>query len=298
MSIAPIHAYNDEKGIFVDPFYFDDTLSIHKPPNWISDESITKFMNYYQKKTLIPQAQLAFIARYQANAFGSPDPKWGGEKSRSIQETAMEKINVANLALWLSKPSLINFEILIHAEEYNSKWFIRQSFTPQLRLIHEDDKENQLQIKDLNLAKDLYKKILLTNHNGSIWIAIRSISQALQSLSWELRFLIFWIALEALFGTDSELTYRLSLRIALFIEKNKNEQKELLRSAKKLYRERGKVVHGRGIPGKEQKDRKELMKKTENIVRKAMLKIFKEDNIRQIFSSNKREDFLDNLIFN
>lgn len=39
------------------------------------------------------------------------------------------------------------------------------------------------------------------------------------------------------------------------------------------------------------------MKETENIIRKAMLKIIKEDHIRQIFLSNKREDFLDNLIF-
>jgi hypothetical protein len=296
VTIAPILEYFDENEIFDNPFYFDSSLSIQKKPNWITNDDLTKYMSYYQKE-IVSNSKIAFIMQYQANALGDPAPEWYGDSSRSIQDVAAEKIYLAILALWLSKPTLINVEILIHAEERDGTWSLRQSFMHQAQKVHGNDICNQMEADDLNLAKLIYEKILVTKRDSSVWVAISSIFQALQASWGELRFLMFCIALEALFGTNTELTYRLSLRISMFAEDNKTKQRDLFEIVKKIYKERGKVVHGRGIPGKNDDDRSELMKNTEDIIRKTTIKIIIDDTLRTRFSSSERERYLDDIPF-
>jgi hypothetical protein len=298
-TIAPIHDYFDEALVLSQSFDFDEILSIESLPEFVKEEGFTKLLSYYQRETLIKKTKLAFIAQYHATSLGDPDPHWQGNSIRSVQDTATEKIILSTIALWLTKPTtLINYGIVIHTEKNKGEWLLRQTFTPQVLRIHEDDKVNKLTFDDLNLAKELYQHMIQLDRAGSSWIAIRSVFQALCAEQWELRFIIFWIAIEALFGTDAELTYRLSLRLSLFLESRKNEAKKLYDTLKKIYRARNKVVHGRGIPGSTTTDRKDITYTTEQLIRKSLLKILGDHELRVIFSTDRRDDYLDSLAFN
>lgn len=114
-----------------------------------------------------------------------------------------------------------------------------------------------------------------------------------------LRFVVFWIAVESLFGTTHELRYRISQRITLFIEEDtKNRGKELFKKTLKLYDRRCQEVHGgRDSQGEKGKDIGALLEETETIIRISMAKILKNDDLVKTFSTQKREDYLDNLIF-
>jgi hypothetical protein len=57
----------------------------------------------------------------------------------------------------------------------------------------------------------------------------------------------YWIACESLFGEDveiGELTYRLSLRIAHFLDSNPTERERIRAVIKEAYRVRGRLLHG------------------------------------------------------
>ncbi|MFF4979548.1 hypothetical protein ACFY3O_05690 [Streptomyces sp. NPDC001046] len=56
------------------------------------------------------------------------------------------------------------------------------------------------------------------------------------------------IAWESLFGTDSEITFRLSASIARLLESPGKERNDLRRRATEIYRMRSKVVHGIHVP--------------------------------------------------
>ncbi|MFZ5780450.1 MAG: hypothetical protein ACOY4R_09660 [Pseudomonadota bacterium] len=58
---------------------------------------------------------------------------------------------------------------------------------------------------------------------------------------------ILWAALDALFGIEAELTFRLSLCVSVALEAPGEARLEVFDRMKKLYRFRGKVVHGQAL---------------------------------------------------
>ena len=61
------------------------------------------------------------------------------------------------------------------------------------------------------------------------------------SRSADLALVAFTTCLEALFSTvEQELSFRLSLRVAQFLAKTRNEQREYYKEAKKVYKTRSK----------------------------------------------------------
>lgn len=72
---------------------------------------------------------------------------------------------------------------------------------------------------------------------------------ALWSYRWHLRpraqLAVLWSGIEGLFEIDSEVTFRVSLGIARFLEPDDRERRvELFDRVKKLYRHRSRAVHG------------------------------------------------------
>ncbi|MFH1716871.1 MAG: hypothetical protein ABIF19_05935 [Planctomycetota bacterium] len=59
-----------------------------------------------------------------------------------------------------------------------------------------------------------------------------------------LAFLSLMISMEALFGEQSELTYRISRNVAVLLGKTKDESQEIFEWMKNLYKKRSKFVHG------------------------------------------------------
>jgi hypothetical protein len=76
------------------------------------------------------------------------------------------------------------------------------------------------------------------------WTALRATAAALQMHSEEIRCLPLWIAIEALFGVNFEVKYRISQRLAFFIGNDRAEAHEIYSKAKKAYDFRSKMAHG------------------------------------------------------
>ncbi len=111
-----------------------------------------------------------------------------------------------------------------------------------------------------------------------------------------IRYALFWIALEALFGAEDpkEITYRLSQRVAFFLAGGRHEAKALFSMAKKGYVFRSKIVHGRW---REEPENTTRMAEVEALVRRSLMRVIESENLRSTFSGKAREGFLDDLVF-
>ena len=101
--------------------------------------------------------------------------------------------------------------------------------------------------------------------------------------------------METLFTTSSsELTYRLSERVAFFLGNSKTERIELFDDIQKAYKVRSSVVHGDTLSASLHKMDllSELSVKCDDVLRKAILTIYKVPNLYEIFAGfdNKRID--------
>lgn len=94
-----------------------------------------------------------------------------------------------------------------------------------------------------------------------------------------------------------EITYRLSQRIALFLNSDRTQAGELFKKVKDGYHWRSKIVRGLHL-GKLKEDKsKELMCEIESVARNSLIRILSERSLTQEFNSKKRENYLDGLVF-
>jgi len=264
-------------------------------PDWLKSEEIVKYLSFYNKEE-IKDAKWMFISEYEANSLGEPDPEWRGEKQRGKQHSAVERIQISNLALWIARPSSLTFNMMFHVD--SDKKILRECFTRPPIKPHSNDDRNYHSKKDLELANDISLSIQNLQRNSSIWLASRTLYEALTSDIWEVRFLLLWIVLEALFGASTEITYRISQRIGFLLSVDKKTAFDLYKEAKVSYNWRSKIVHGKRHK-LEQSKSAQVLYNTECLVRNAVLKILKDKELIKIFSSsdNTREEYLDNLVF-
>ena len=129
-----------------------------------------------------------------------------------------------------------------------------------------------MDMSDIENTRKIFAGIKTVKMQGATWVAIYSLITALMERTWEVRYLLFWIALEALFGSDDprEITYRLSQRTSLFLGRNKEEAKGLYPRVKEGYGWRSKVVHGMHL-GKLHKEESERI----TIINKWICRILK-----------------------
>lgn len=125
---------------------------------------------------------------------------------------------------------------------------------------------------------------------------IRATWAGLQTNAEVVRYALFWMALEALFGPQDarEITYRLSQRIAFFLGENQTEAKQFFSLAKKGYGFRSKIVHGRW---KDDPEGVARMADVEELVRRSFGRILSDAAVRNTFSGKARESYLDELPF-
>jgi len=269
-------------------------------PDWLKQPSITGLMSWTERTAYIGEATFALSVEYDADSLGEPDPQATIEPL-SKQDVAAEKLRRANLALWLARPSWAGFRMVISAHEDEGEWVLRQTYqTPTIRPI-ERDASNALSRDDFSLAKKLGDSASELSIKASTWIAMMLLWRALTETWWESRYLLLWVALEALFGsgTPNETTYRLSQKLAFFLAEDRSKVRGLYDRAKAGYSVRSKVVHGfqhHSSLGKAKAD--ELLADSESFVRRALGKILTDPQHRQTFSGNKqREEFLERLVF-
>jgi len=299
-TIAPLTA--DRRGLNFDlaePFDLGNRVALSPRPDWLTRESITKNLGWVQREVLIGQARYALRVDYEAASLGDPDPSWKGE-ARSIQDTSAECLYMANVALWLARPSPAAFGLVVHAEKHDDEWVHRQSFFFDSVKVHENDQRNGLGRHDLTQARTLNVALAGLPRDGAPWASARVLWKALTEDWWEGRYLLLWVALEALFGplSPGETTYRLSQNLAFFLTSNAGEAHTTFRAAKESYEWRSKIVHGMRLARLPKEKSSELLYRSESFVRRALVRILSERTLIELFSSNKRrEEFLSTIPF-
>jgi len=106
--------------------------------------------------------------------------------------------------------------------------------------------------------------------------AINRFNSAMEKASFEDRLIDFIIALEALFLKEPlELEYRLSIRIASFLGKTKDERNKIFQLIRRAYKTRSAIVHG-GIKLKKKGEFSgDELSSLEEIVRRSIMIIIK-----------------------
>jgi hypothetical protein len=288
-TVVPLHNMHLPRGTNVS---FGNDFVLGDLPQWVKDDKgILGDINYYDRQAILEDKH-ALIAEYEANSIGERDPAWEKESHRSIQDSKSEAAVLANLAIWLEKPSTVCFTTVLHAisviQRVDARLPLRCLPTDARNLVDEDDIAN---------AGQLHTTLCSIQRKNPIWTALRALWAALTTNEEDIRYSLLWIALEALFGDESnsgEISHKLAERIALFLANTPDEAREYYRKAKRSYNNRSIIVHGRfnfdsAID--------EFMADTESILRTALRHILDKPELIKVFISSQRNQFLHNLIF-
>ena len=276
------------------PFHFSPNVTIERIPGTLRKDKQLERLAQYDRERL-DACTHSLVFHYEAEGLYSADPNWKGKEPRTIEKANGEAASLANLAFWLQHPSPLGFSLTFHMPEFTT-FVIQASEVRDRFLCHPDNKDERVTRKDLKPAKELFAALTKIPRETSVWTAIRALIAALQMNVEEIRYLLLWVALEALFGAPSEITYRISERLAFFIGKNKAEKQSLFSDAKKGYGFRSKVAHG---AWKKNKDSTALTATSEGLLRRALVRLLLDDNISKHFlgKDDARNKYLDELVF-
>jgi hypothetical protein len=216
-----------------------------------------------------------------------------------------ERIRQANLALWLARATDVSVDVLAKIERYPDTAFPRAmssltSYHGNRLRPHPDDHGEALTQEDLMRARQLNVSLSAALlEKGAVEIAIRALWMALTMSDWNLRYVLLWIALEALFGPkdSGETTYRLPNRMALFLAPERSAGELIRLWATKAYGARSRIVHGRGLDVTAKgTDGPNLVHKTEQYAAEAIRRALLEPTLAALFKGN-RDRNLDRLMF-
>lgn len=225
-----------------------------------------------------------------------------GAPSEHVHETAALK--GAMLSLWIRHALPVYYEQIIHAGQLPGEI---QVFAHETDSIFGANKRYEIEsisaegLADVKVINDAVRQIYLRpdgEEDHSLAVAIRFATKALAETWWQSRYLCLWVCLEALFGSDSEVSYRIALRIANFLGDTQESRKDIFDRVREAYRWRNRVAHGR--PNKEsEKDKSaEAMGTAEGVLQGSLQKIlWKEPGLIAVFSGRNREAYLDEGIF-
>ena len=156
-TVAPISP------IFLSPgtsIRFGSDLVVCDTPDWLKTQPMLVEIGTSNRES-VRRTPHAFVAEYEARAIDEPDPSWKAEEPRSIQDTKSEAISMANLALWLVKPTPLCFRLVLHAicpfpmpADCSPRVLRVDTATPLYH--HLDDKEKRLSHEDVMAAAKLY----------------------------------------------------------------------------------------------------------------------------------------------
>jgi hypothetical protein len=269
-------------------------LALAPLPEWVRGDEMMKRLSENDQQG-IKEARHAFVAEYEAASLGDPDPNWCGPKPKSIQDSKTELCILANLAFWLSRPSRACFTLVIHAPVFEAP-VAQQINCHRPLLCHPNDMKNVFSIDDIELARTLHVGLLKIPRPNPIWTAAHSAWIALHMNVPEVRYALWWIALEALFGPSDarELSYRLAQRISLFLAASRIEAKATFPKVKAAYAFRSKIVHGRWHRSPKSD---EFMADTEQFARLSLNRILCDAELAKTFYQSEREAYLDDLVF-
>ena len=238
--ITEVHVPEDN---VAKPIEFGGGVWLQSVPDWVKSDAALQYESLTNRRG-VEDATAAFVADYEADALGAPDPEWKGKETRSLQQVFDEKIGLAGLAVWLVSRCGWSAGPTFHFGRKGDASSLRSSSTLFRIRTHLEERDAPT-VEILRRAGVLHRYLLGLRREGSIWVAVRTLMAALVQSAWEVRYILVWVALEALFGPEDgrEITFRISQRIAFFIATG-GEARDLFDRARECYRTRSLAVHG------------------------------------------------------
>jgi hypothetical protein len=282
------------------PYHFSEQVSLRPIPEWVRQgDTVDELRPQLRDKIENDGNRHCLGVEYQADAFGSPDPSWKGDPPWSMQDTAAQWIRSAHLALWLARPTGLSFNIVIDAVMHGPEWVTRGTTTYAETYALPEHQHERHTLEDFGTARTLFNAFLRVSQGGPVHTAALVTMKALGDQTWEFRFLLMWLVLECLFGpeTPQETTFRLSQRMAFFLEKEGSKAREVYTRIKKSYEWRSNIVHGLRLSNLQREKSNSLLVELEELVRRSLVGILASENSTEIFDGGRREEYLDSLAF-
>lgn len=205
-----------------------------------------------------------------------------------------ERMTRVIIALWISRPARYQWPLIVHGRRTETT-FERHLWNTRPPLIsHDAYSRSEILDGDFQFAADIAGRVASCT-DGPVFVALSNLYMALQQSWWEGRYLLFWVAIEALFAPNSEVSFRISQRIAKFLRPEPPRARSLFRAVRRCYKIRSKVAHGQTLRSLEPGESKRFLLQSEMILRRSLMKIFSDPAILREFQSARREDFLDAL---
>jgi hypothetical protein len=238
------------------------------------------------------------VHRYEADApYSEPDPAWPNSADNMTKaRAANDRLMVANLTAWLVQPkTTLRFGTVLHVEQRaDGQLRIRHHLHPaQFR--PEPDRPGVATLTEEHFVeiRTLNETIGSLTRQGPLWTALRSLWRALTEGWFHNRYMLLWIALEALFGPKgrADVTRRLTRNLSLFLARDAEQQAALWTRATQDYDRRSGIAHGEG--GRvEQAEWVELILRAEDWLRLALVRIVQDPALRATFSETSRRQAL------
>lgn len=268
------------------PVELADGVRIERLPDWVKVDEATGLESWSTREH-IKEAVAGFVMEFEASALDA-----GAQK-------AAEKIFLAGVAMWLAQPTGWSPAHITHFGEKGRAGSLRQTGECSVLRVAPDQAYDVPTPEALAKAARLHAAILALRRDGAVWSALRHLTIAAPEDLWEPRYVMMWVALEALFGPEDarEITYRMSQRIGLFLGKEPQERGQLFRDARAGYGMRSKVVHGGRLAGLTGERSGELMMTVEALIRRAVVTLLEDAKLCEIFDGAGREKYLDELAF-
>jgi hypothetical protein len=264
-------------------------------PDWFKEER--RFAAVEVGKREILASEFCLKARFEAEGLGELCEGPGG-KLRENHEVSWERIRMANLALWLARPSGIHVELVVTTEPEPGrggtaiKGNTLESIRPRQRYAGA-----RLTLKHMTTADTLATAIQGVPHPSSVWTAVRFLWLALTDELWEARYVKLWIAIEALFGPESRLNVgeKLRKRVARFFNSDDKQGVIARDMVDDGYDLRSEALHGSRLENRTPEGVEELMLTSEGIMLTSLRKILSDSNLISTFCSPTRDSYLDEL---
>ncbi len=200
------------------------------------------------------------------------------------------------LSSWLIKDNSVNFELgflkySIGKATSVSSNFLASIFTDATGTIMpvEFSKHELEELAGL-FEKSLFNLILYPKDQkkySRLSIVLNYIDAARRTDDLGLKISFYCVCLEALFSVDTtELSHKISERIAFFIGETSEEKVEIYKKTKSAYSIRSKIVHGDMLTSKSFETALDTSFFCDDILRRIFIKILRSESLIKIFNSD------------
>ena len=239
----------------------------------------------------------AFVVEYEGPPADTLASRAESPEAGAIQKAKHEIAQLANLAMWLARPSPVCFDLIFNAPRREGGWSVPFVEKTSRILCHPRDRGGLVSDSDLEEARNLHSALCGLPAESSIRTAVHACWSALQIEMAEVRYLLLWIALEALFAPEDSPTRGPDLfarRIVQFNSADCRPADDHYARARRAYLLKSRIAYGQRT---EPADLAECGHETESLLRGALRKILSSDDLTDLFSGTSgREDFLKGLV--